>query len=95
MGAGSFLTGLAIYKPTQLSFLTTILGGYEWARWEHFWLTILFVLFFLVHVAQVAKAGWNNFRSMITGYEIATVEGVPIEKDLPNNMPPPSEGVKA
>ncbi len=70
MGAGSLLTGLAIYKPTQLHLLTTALGGYEWARWEHFWLTMGFCLFFLVHVAQVAFAGWNNFRSMVSGYEI-------------------------
>jgi thiosulfate reductase cytochrome b subunit len=70
MGAGSLLTGLAIYKPTQLHDLTTMLGGYEWARWEHFWLTMGFCVFFLVHVAQVACAGWNNFRSMVSGFEI-------------------------
>ena len=28
MGAGSLLTGLAIYKPVQLAWLTTLLGGY-------------------------------------------------------------------
>jgi thiosulfate reductase cytochrome b subunit len=71
MGAGSVITGLAIYKPLQLSWLTSLLGGYEWARWMHFWLTILFVLFFAVHVVQVAMAGWANFRSMVTGYDIA------------------------
>jgi thiosulfate reductase cytochrome b subunit len=70
MGAGSLVTGLGIYKPTQLHFITTLLGGYEWARWEHFWLTIGFCLFFLVNVLQVVKAGWNNFRSMVSGYEI-------------------------
>jgi len=70
MGAGSLVTGLAIYKPTQLHYVTTLLGGYEWARWEHFWLTIGFCLFFLVHVAQVVFAGWNNFQSMISGNEI-------------------------
>ena len=70
MGAGSIVTGLAIYKPTQLSWLTTLLGGYEWARFEHFWLMILFVLFFGVHVVQVVLAGWGNFRSMITGYDV-------------------------
>jgi len=69
MGAGSIITGLAIYKSTQLAWLTYLLGGYEWARWMHFWLTILFVLFFVVHVIQVAIAGWSNFRSIITGYE--------------------------
>ena len=69
MGAGSLFTGLAIYKPLQLAWLTAIFGGYEWARWIHFWLTISFVLFFLVHVFQVVMAGWGNFRSMITGYD--------------------------
>jgi len=70
MGAGSLLTGLAIYKPTQVHWLTTMLGGYEMARWEHFWLTMSFCGFFLVHVVQVVLAGWNNFRAMVSGYEI-------------------------
>lgn len=79
MGAGSLVTGLAIYKPLQLAWLTTLLGGYEWARWMHFWLTILFVLFFVVHVIQVILAGWNNFRSMITGYQIVDAEKSSVE----------------
>ena len=70
MGIGSLLTGLAIYKPLQLAWLTAAFGGYEWARWIHFWLTISFVAFFAVHVIQVVLAGWGNFRSMITGYDI-------------------------
>ena len=74
MGAGSLITGLAIYKPTQLWWLTMLLGGYENARFEHFWLMIGFVLFFAVHVAQVIKAGWNNFRSMVAGYELTSTE---------------------
>lgn len=74
MGAGSLLTGLAIYKPTQLAWLTAAFGGYQWARWIHFWLTIAFVLFFAVHVIQVLLAGWSNFRSMITGHEIVDAE---------------------
>ena len=80
MGAGSLLSGLAIYKPLQLAWLTMLFGGYEWARWVHFWLTILFVLFFAIHVIQVVLAGWSNFRSMITGYEIVdAVEPVTTE----------------
>ena len=70
MGAGSLVTGLAIYKPTQAHWLTSLLGGYEMARWLHFWLTMSFCGFFLVHVGQVVLAGWNNFRSMVSGYEI-------------------------
>jgi thiosulfate reductase cytochrome b subunit len=64
------ITGLAIYKPAQLYWLCNILGGYEWARIEHFIITILFVLFFLVHIIQVMIAGWNNFRGMLTGFEV-------------------------
>ena len=70
MGFGSLVTGLAIYKPTEAHWLTTLLGGYEMARWLHFMLTIAFCAFFLVHVGQVILAGWNNFRAMISGYEI-------------------------
>lgn len=81
MGGGSLLTGVAIYKPTQLHVLTSTLGGYEWARWEHFWLTIGFCLFFLVHVLQVAFAGWNNFRSMVSGFEIQRAEEPSLEAE--------------
>ena len=70
MGAGSLITGIAIYKPVQLKMVCALLGGYEWARIEHFSLTILFSLFFVVHVLQVILAGFNNFRSMVTGFEV-------------------------
>jgi thiosulfate reductase cytochrome b subunit len=74
MGVGSLVTGLAIYKPTQLSWLDSLLGGYEAARVEHFALTIGYVLFFIVHIAQVIRTGWSNFRSMVTGYDIVPTE---------------------
>jgi thiosulfate reductase cytochrome b subunit len=74
MGAGSLVTGLAIYKPTQFAWLDWLLGGYEMARWEHFLLTIGYVLFFVVHISQVIRAGWNNFRAMVTGCEIVNRE---------------------
>jgi thiosulfate reductase cytochrome b subunit len=75
MGAGSMLTGLAIYRPTQFAWLTTLLGGYPLARTWHFALTVGYVLFFLVHITQVVKAGWNNFRAMLTGDELVPGEG--------------------
>jgi len=81
MGLGSLVTGLAIYKPTQTHWLTSALGGYEMARWLHFWLTIGFCAFFIVHVVQVALAGWNNFRSMVSGYEIVPIEKPSLEAD--------------
>ena len=70
LGFGSIVTGLAVYKPVQLYWLCYILGGYEWARIQHFTITILFVLFFAVHILQVCLAGYNNFRSMLTGFEV-------------------------
>lgn len=70
MGVGSALTGYAIYKPTQFYWLTALTGGYETARLLHFALTIGYVLFFLIHIAQVVRAGWHNFQSMITGFEV-------------------------
>jgi thiosulfate reductase cytochrome b subunit len=74
MGLGSLLTGLAIYKPVQFHRLCFVLGGYEWARIEHFVLTILFTLFFVVHIIQVILAGWNNFRGIVTGFEVVRPE---------------------
>ena len=70
MGLGSILTGLAIYRPVQLSWLAALLGGYPMARFLHFWLTVGYVFFFLIHIAQVIRAGWNNFRAMVIGYEV-------------------------
>lgn len=70
MGAGSLITGLAIYKPIQVAWLTGLLGGYRAARVEHFLLTMGYVGFFLIHIAQVIRAGWNNFRAMVSGYEL-------------------------
>ena len=74
MGAGSLLTGFAIYKPTQGHLLTTMLGGYETARWLHFWLTMGYCVFFVIHIVQVVRAGWNNFRSMVAGHEVVPAE---------------------
>jgi thiosulfate reductase cytochrome b subunit len=71
MGAGSLLTGLAIYKPIQFAWFTGLLGGYELARLEHFCLTLGYVVFFVIHISQVIRAGWNNFRAMVTGFELA------------------------
>jgi thiosulfate reductase cytochrome b subunit len=70
MGAGSLLTGLAIYKPVQLAWLTTLLGGCPLARLEHFVLAVGYVVFFLIHITQVVRAGWNNFRAMVIGVEV-------------------------
>lgn len=70
LGLMAILSGLAIYKPVQLYFLKDALGGYTFARVIHYIVAVSFFLFFFVHVAQVIRAGWNNFRAMVAGYEI-------------------------
>lgn len=81
MGFGSLLTGLAIYKPVQVGWLRWMLGGYAAARMEHFILTLGYVAFTIIHVAQVVRAGWNNLRSMISGYEIVEQEVPDVRAD--------------
>lgn len=85
MGALSTVTGFAIYRPTQLAWLTALCGGYQAARFEHFWLLMGFAAFFGLHLVQVARAGWNNFRSMVIGVE--RVDAPP----PPPNAPAPGE----
>jgi thiosulfate reductase cytochrome b subunit len=83
MGALMLFTGLAIYKPSEQSWASHVLGWwaarpggevgvtpYSVAKFLHFWTTMAFLGFFLVHVGQVVKTGWNNFRAMVTGYEL-------------------------
>jgi thiosulfate reductase cytochrome b subunit len=70
MGAGMLVTGLA-----------SLLGGYEMARWLHFWITMSFLGFFAVHVGQVILAGWNNFRAMVSGREIQRAEAPSLEAE--------------
>jgi len=78
MGLGSLLTGLAIYKPVQLYWLIFICGGYKTARVIHFALTIGYCLFFVIHIVQVLLAGWQNFISMIRGFEVADTDAAKI-----------------
>jgi len=78
MGLGSLVTGLAIYKPVQFYWLCWLCGGYHCAHIIHFVLTIGYVLFFMVHIVQVILAGWNNFRSVISGFEIVDDKNKPL-----------------
>ena len=88
MGFLAIATGFAIYKPTQLSPLTSAFGGYESARTIHFFVTIGFLLFFVIHIIQVTRAGWNNFRSMVTGFEKLEVPAVASSTGAPSEEVP-------
>jgi thiosulfate reductase cytochrome b subunit len=83
MGFGSLITGLAIYKPVQFNWLVWLCGGYHLTRIWHFVLTIGYVLFFLIHIIQVILAGWNNFRSVVSGFEVVNEEPVPVIEQVP------------
>ena len=79
------VSGFAIYKPTQLYPLPLLFGGYQGARFVHFWMTIGLSLFFVVHVLQVIRAGWGNFRSMVTGYVIERREPTTRDDTTPSD----------
>src|SRR3954447_5177166 len=60
------LSGLAIWKPVQLQYLTALFGGYDAARYVHFICMALIVAFLLVHVA-LALLVPKSLRAMIIG----------------------------
>ena len=83
MGLGAIVSGLAVYKSAQFGFLTFLLSGYRAARAVHFAIAVAFVLFFVFHIAQVARASWSNLRSMIGGYELVSVQSTPGDNETP------------
>lgn len=70
LGALAVISGLVVFKPENTYPLSEIFGGYGGARLVHFGVAALLVGFFGVHIAQVGRAGWNQFQSMVTGFTI-------------------------
>jgi Ni/Fe-hydrogenase b-type cytochrome subunit len=62
------LTGLAIWKPVSLGWITRLFGGYVWARYWHFVAMALLVLLVVVHIVMVLTVDPYALRSMITGW---------------------------
>ncbi len=60
------LSGLSIWKPVQLQWLTALFGGYDTARYVHFFCMAAIVAFLVVHVA-LALIVPKSLRAMITG----------------------------
>ena len=60
------LSGLSIWKPVQLQYLTAVFGGYDVARYVHFICMSLICLFLIVHVA-LALLVPKSLRAMIIG----------------------------
>ncbi|MCC6241442.1 MAG: cytochrome b/b6 domain-containing protein [Gemmatimonadaceae bacterium] len=61
------VSGVAIWKPVSLAWLTNALGGYVWARYWHFMAMFVLVAMSVVHVFMVIAVDPYSLRSMTTG----------------------------
>jgi thiosulfate reductase cytochrome b subunit len=66
IGGVIVLSGLAIWKPVQLQALTVAFGGYDTARYVHFFAMAAIVGFLVVHVIMSVVVP-SSLRAMITG----------------------------
>ncbi len=68
LGVIIVLSGVAIWKPITLGFVTALFVNYKWARFIHFAAMALLILLALVHVFMVFAVDPYSLRSMITGW---------------------------
>src|SRR6185312_14169071 len=61
------LSGLSIWKPVQFQELTALFGGYDAARYVHFFAMSAIVGFLIVHIA-LALIVPKTLRAMVTGH---------------------------
>ena len=66
VGVVIVLSGLSIWKPVQLQWLTALFGGYDIARYVHFTAMAAIVAFFVVHVVMALLVP-KSLRTMIIG----------------------------
>lgn len=67
LGVLAVATGLAIWKPVSLGWLTDLFGGYVWARYWHFVTMMALVALGVGHVFMVFAVDPQSLRSMTTG----------------------------
>src|ERR1700737_4497372 len=60
------LSGISIWKPVQLQELTAVFGGYDAARYGHFFAMAAIVGFFVLHVVMALLVP-KSLRAMVTG----------------------------
>jgi thiosulfate reductase cytochrome b subunit len=60
------LSGLSIWKPVQFQELTAVFGGYDTARYVHFFAMATIVGFLMIHVL-LALIVPKSLRAMVTG----------------------------
>lgn len=67
------LSGLAIWKPVTLGFITALFGNYQIARFVHFAAMCVLILLAIGHVVMVFSVDPYSLRSMLSGwYDTAT-----------------------
>lgn len=66
VGVVIVLSGLSIWKPVQLQYLTALFGGYDTARYVHFFCMSAIVVFLAIHVLLAALVP-KSLRAMIIG----------------------------
>ena len=66
-GIMAVATGIAIWKPVTLGWLTGLMGGYAMARWWHFLAMLMLALLTLAHVIMVFAVDPYAIRAMTTG----------------------------
>jgi thiosulfate reductase cytochrome b subunit len=59
-------SGLSIWKPVQFKYLTALFGGYDTARYVHFFAMASIVAFLAIHIA-LALIVPKSLRAMIAG----------------------------
>src|SRR6185312_7245445 len=60
------LSGLSIWKPMQLQELTALFGGYDAARYVHFFAMAAIVGFLVIHIVLAILVP-KSLKAMITG----------------------------
>jgi len=68
LGIVLVLSGLAIWKPVSLGFITALFVNYKWARFVHFLAMVLLLVLALVHVFMVLTVDPYALRSIFTGW---------------------------
>ncbi|WP_407149705.1 cytochrome b/b6 domain-containing protein [Bradyrhizobium sp. ORS 86] len=66
VGVVIVLSGLSMWKPVQLYWLSALFGGYDIARYVHFTCMALIVAFLVIHVALAVLVP-KSLRAMISG----------------------------
>ena len=60
------LSGLSIWKPVQLQELTSLFGGYDTARYVHFFAMVAITTFIVIHVIMAFVVP-KSLRAMVIG----------------------------